>query len=139
MEDDTRQAGRLPKYNPARKDSFKLSDWKHVCQLVLEFLTNHSLHDSCAALQQAISLDSPRKSDQDKLDAYLCLLSGIHLTEQNECLMVGDFDSGYMVVPYNSSLHHELNKRCQDTNRSVANFVNTFSLEHSSLGKGAIT
>ena len=123
---DSRNTGRLPKYNPARKKTFDKADWKHVCQQVMDSMTNHSLPPIDAWLEHAISLDSPRKGDQDNLDACLCLLVGIHLAESKECLMVGDMMSGYIVTPHSTALHSELTARCIATDRDSEEWVRTF-------------
>ena len=125
---DSRATGRLPKYNPARKKTFDKADWMHVCRRVLDYLTNHSLPEICDWVDNAISLDSPRKADQDNLDACLCLLVGIHLAENRECLMVGNLTSGYIVTPDGVTLHNELNARCFATGRQPNEWVRSFRL-----------
>jgi len=52
----------------------------------------------------AVQNTSPRKSDQDGLDACLCLLVALCLAERKDCLMVGDRQTGYIVVPYGAGL-----------------------------------
>jgi predicted RNase H-like nuclease len=87
---DSRAAGRLPKYNPERKKTFSVSDWQHVCALALGAFRHRGLMDIVGWLAAAAQKTSPRKSDQDGLDACLCLLVAIYLTERKDCLMVGD-------------------------------------------------
>jgi predicted RNase H-like nuclease len=50
----------------------------------------------------------PRKCNQDGLDACLCLLVALYLAERKDCLMVGDRQTGYIVVPYGPKLRAEL-------------------------------
>ena len=71
-----RTTGSLPKYNPKNRN-FSLNDWQMVRSKTLEDLTNcHLLRvDEVAA---DIKLERPNKSDQDKLDACICLLVGLH-------------------------------------------------------------
>ena len=71
---------------------------------------------------------SPRKSDQDKLDACLCLLIALCLVEQKDCLMVGDLETGYIVVPHAAGLRTELDARCDKTGRRPGAWVRVFRL-----------
>jgi predicted RNase H-like nuclease len=66
---------------------------------------------------------SPRKSDQDALDACLCLLVALYLAERKDGLMVGDLHTGYIVVPYCAELHAELDARCRQTGRVPSEWV----------------
>ena len=71
---------------------------------------------------------SPRKSDQDGLDACLCLLVALYLAEHKDCLMVGDLQTGYIVVPYGGSILTELQTRCNRTERPSTEWVRVFRL-----------
>ena len=71
---------------------------------------------------------SPRKNDQDGLDACLCLLVALHLIEGKDCLMVGDCETGYIVVPDDADLRAELDNRCKQTNRVPSDWVRVFRL-----------
>jgi predicted RNase H-like nuclease len=73
-------------------------------------------------------LSNPTKPDQDRLDACLCLLVALHLAEGNECLMVGDLQTGYIVVPHSAELHGELDARCVETGRVPAAWTRAFRL-----------
>jgi predicted RNase H-like nuclease len=112
---DVRALGRLPKYNPTRKKTFALSDWQHVCEHASSAFGARALTELVAWLDRAATLSSPRKTDQDGLDACLCLLVGLHLAEGGQCLVVGDRQTGYIVVPYGERLRAELEARCQKT------------------------
>jgi predicted RNase H-like nuclease len=71
-------------------------------------------------------MTKPRKHDQDALDACICLLVGLHFAEGRKCLMVGDQLTGYILVPHNSDLLGELEKRCDWTNRVATEWVRLF-------------
>jgi predicted RNase H-like nuclease len=71
---------------------------------------------------------SPRKSDQDGLDACVCLLVALYLAERKNCLMVGDLRTGYIVVPYGTGLRAELDARCNRTGRTPSEWVRVFRL-----------
>mgnify|MGYP005844288645 CR=1 FL=1 len=42
--------------------------------------------------------------------------------------MVGNLDTGYIVVPYGESLFEELKARCEETGRAPSEFVRSFRL-----------
>ncbi len=125
---DSRPSGRLPKYNPARKKTFSISDWRHVCQLTSTAFREHKLPGVAGWLDGAAQINEPRKSDQDGLDACICLLAALYLAETRECLMVGDRGTGYIVVPYGERLSEELERRCEQTGRAPSEWVRSFRL-----------
>jgi predicted RNase H-like nuclease len=123
---DSRAAGRLPKYNPERKKNFSISDWQYVCGLASAAFSDRRLMDIVRWINHAARNTSPRKSDQDGLDACLCLLVALYLTERKDGLMVGDLHTGYIVVPYCAELHAELDARCRQTARVPSEWVRRF-------------
>jgi predicted RNase H-like nuclease len=125
---DSRRADRLPKYNPTRKKTFSNSDWKYVCKRASREFCDRRLKDIVRWINDAAQNTSPRKSDQDRLDACLCLLVALYLAERKCCLMVGDRQSGYIVVPYGAGLHAELDARCNKTGRVPSEWVRAFRL-----------
>jgi predicted RNase H-like nuclease len=127
---DERPGGRLPKYNPANKKQFRLSDWQYVCRQVSNTLGQRNLPKLTEWLDDALQNMAPRKSDQDKLDACLCLVVALHMTELGECLMVGDQDTGYIVVPNGTDLFDELLVRCEKTGRTPEQWVRIFKYEN---------
>jgi predicted RNase H-like nuclease len=124
---DPRPAGRLPKYNPERK-TFSNSDWKHVCQQTSTAFLERGLRGVVRWLDDAAEITKPRKSHQDGLDACICLLAAMYMAERRECLMVGNQETGYIVVPYGEGLHDELNARCEKTDRKPSEWVRSFQL-----------
>lgn len=123
---DVRAAGRLPKYNPERRKTFTIGDWQHVCGLAEAAFNERRLDRTAAWIANADRNSSPRKSDQDRLDACLCLLVAIYFSEGKDCLMVGDIQTGYMVVPCTNGLCTELGNRCQATRRDPSRWVRVF-------------
>ena len=107
---DSRPSGRLPKYNPKTK-TFLRSDWEYVCRSVRAAMSDHGLKEVAKWADQA-QRGKPCKESQDCLDACLCLLVALYLAEGKECLMVGDQESGYIVVPHADQLRIELERRC---------------------------
>lgn len=125
---DLRLTGRLPKYNPTRKKTFSISDWQHVCQLASGAFGERKISGVAGWLERAAQSNAPRKSDQDGLDACVCLLTALYLAETRECLMVGNQETGYIVVPYGKTLSEELETRCKQTGRVPSEWVRSFSL-----------
>jgi predicted RNase H-like nuclease len=125
---DTRPSGRLPKYNPKRRKTFSISDWHRVCGLTSSALRERGLTEIVRWIDDAAVKTSPRKADQDRLDSCLCLLVALFLAERKDCLMVGNRQTGYIVVPYNAELCEELVARCTQTGRTPSELVRPFQL-----------
>ena len=125
---DARASGRLPKYNPERKRTFSLSDWQYVCRQTLGAFGFRKLSGIVQWLEAAAQNPCPRKIDQDRLDSYLCLLVALYLTEQKDCLMVGNQETGYIVVPSSGGLRAELEARCRLTHRVPSDWIRVFQL-----------
>jgi predicted RNase H-like nuclease len=128
LPDRERLAGRLPKYNPQRRKTFALADWKHICRRIGDAL-NVAGATSLAQWANILSeLQKPRKSDQDRLDACICLLGAMAMAKQQRILIVGNYHTGYMVVPYSQPLGEELDIRCRATDRSPSEWVTDLSV-----------
>lgn len=125
---DSRPTGRLPKYNPTRKNTFSISHWEYICQLASIAFGQFGLPGVAKWLNDAANINAPRKSNQDGLDACICLLAALYLAEKRKCLMVGDLETGYIIVPYEKSLSGELETRCEQTDRAPSEWVRSFCL-----------
>jgi predicted RNase H-like nuclease len=123
-----RPAGRVPKYNSDRNKTFSPSDWQYVCGQASVAISGRGLKEIVQWLD-GFALKAPlHKCDQDGLDACICLLVALHLAEGKDCLMVGDLQTGYIVVPDNVELSNELATRCNKTDRVPSEWVRTFRL-----------
>lgn len=95
--------GRLagPRYNPERRKTFKLDDWKRVCIASAGAFEMLDFAEEASWCRQIENLATPRKSDQDQLDSMLCLLIGLswRLKPRTGSLMLGCLDGGYMILP----------------------------------------
>ena len=95
--------GRLkgPRYNPSRRNTFKIEDWRAV----IAAARNEAMRFGCTFLSewldQLTTIGMSKKTDQDRLDAVLCLLIAIRwrLGARNDSIMVGDLQTGYMIAP----------------------------------------
>lgn len=120
---DTLPAGRLPKYNPDRRKTFSVQDWQHVCDMLFVACNKLGLEKISIWIKMIRNSARPGKGDQDCLDACICLLVALHLSHNRACLMIGDQQSGYMVVPANPELISELETRCVTTGRTPDQWV----------------
>jgi predicted RNase H-like nuclease len=119
-----RPDGNLPKYNPKRK-TFLPEDWKLVCDRTSGALRDRGLMDIVRWIASAAQKNPTSKGDQDGLDACLCLLVALYLAERKDCLMVGDLQTGYIVVPYGNGIR-ELNARCKKIDYVPSKWVRKF-------------
>jgi predicted RNase H-like nuclease len=103
---------RAPRYNPARR-TFRKEDWVRVVQVVAaesEKLGCLFIAKWCASLR---AIENPRKSDQDKLDAVICLLIAIRwrLSPREQSVMIGDMAQGYIIAPVVGQIRDRLRAR----------------------------
>ncbi|MDR6182158.1 DUF429 domain-containing protein [Asaia bogorensis] len=113
--------GRLaaPKYNPVIRKKFRLTDWKRVARAAAREAEIYQ----CAAVaewcREAEAFGTPRKADQDRLDAILCLLIALRwrLMPREASIMLGDLANGYIVAPCSPQVRERLQRAAQQ--RSV--------------------
>ncbi len=95
--------GRLaaPRYNPQRRKTFSLQDWREVARVTADGFQVLSLFSPADWCREAAELKTPRKADQDRLDAMLCLLIALQWrrSPRSELIMLGSLEEGYMVSP----------------------------------------
>ncbi|MBK3745472.1 DUF429 domain-containing protein [Paraburkholderia aspalathi] len=99
-----------PRYNPERRKTFQLTHWHKVIETIRRFGTLaaiEQIEDWCDATH---SLPLPRKTDQDKLDAMICALIGLHWLKapREQSVMIGDLVNGYMIAPAIYGIHERL-------------------------------
>ncbi len=99
----------LFKYNPQR-GTFRLGDWAILCERLREALTKLDCVELAKWCLAAGSLARPRKADQDIADALVCLLVGHRWWSDGPTgsQVVGNLESGYMVIPTTSEFRSEL-------------------------------
>lgn len=124
---------RAAKYNPGNKKKFMIEDWRLVADGLASLARELRLGSIEVASLEMAELKQPKKLDQDKLDAMICLLvAWIWRHHPREASMViGDGVSGYIVTPVSnetaSVLKNSSLKNCvpidivwsQDASRSV--------------------
>jgi predicted RNase H-like nuclease len=90
-----------PRYNPARKRTFCQDDWGHVAQAAARQADALGCEDLARWCDRSGRIEKPRKPDQDKMDAALCVLIALNwrLGPRDASLVLGDLATGYMVLP----------------------------------------
>ncbi|MFD1042890.1 DUF429 domain-containing protein [Pseudoxanthomonas kaohsiungensis] len=137
VREDSRPHGRLPKYNPERRKTFSIHDWQYVCQSAAVFFRATGLSDTAAWIDGIGRKEKPNKSDQDRLDACLCLLVAVHVAEGRTCLMVGDVEHGYIIAPHCPTLRTELESRCTASARDPSAWVRVIGTTAAKPGPGS--
>ena len=98
-----------PRYNP-RNRNFRVQDWHRVRRAVssdARRLECRSLAEWC---DQLSAVERPKKADQDRLDAAICLLIAIswRIEPRDRSLMIGDLATGYMISPASARVREKL-------------------------------
>jgi predicted RNase H-like nuclease len=106
------ERGRLPKYNPKGR-LFCQDDWRRLCDLIGQLgneLCIAGVSEWCA---DAAKLSPPRKCDQDKLDAVMCVIITYLWWRfgRERSMVVGDMATGYIVTPTNPNVTAEVGAR----------------------------
>jgi predicted RNase H-like nuclease len=98
-----------PRYNPERRKTFKIDDWRAVLRVVTDEARRLGCHEAAnwVGLQD---LERARKQNQDCLDALICLLVGLRwrLEPRARSAMLGCLDHGYMIAPITPVMHERL-------------------------------
>lgn len=104
---DARFARRLgaPKYNPAHRRKFRPDDWRAVADVARDAADRLGIAPLAAWADGMARLAQPRKADQDRLDAAICVLAGIlwRAGPAGASAMLGDLAQGYMVTPISAA------------------------------------
>lgn len=104
--------GRLrgPRYNPARRKTFTLAGWQAVIAAVRRQAVESRIAGLADWADDLARIATPRKADQDRLDAVLCALIGLHwhVRPRDASIMIGDRIAGYMVAPASPSVRTRL-------------------------------
>jgi len=100
------------RYNPANRRTFRHPDWVAVAELVATLANKAGIAGLEGWCDHHARLVSPRKADQDCLDAILCALIGHHwlTAPRQESVMIGDLARGYMVVPAGAEVRARLSR-----------------------------
>lgn len=104
--------GRLlgPRYNPARRKTFTLLGWHSVVAAVRRIAVEEQIIGLTGWADSLAAVSTPRKGDQDRLDAVLCALIGLHwlTAARSASIMIGDRSLGYMLAPASADIRSRL-------------------------------
>jgi predicted RNase H-like nuclease len=116
-----------PRYNPNRRKTFRYSDWSAVISMVQVYGDNAGIDGINPWVQEFASISTPRKQDQDRLDAALCALIGYHwrIMPRTDSIMIGDLANGYMVAPVSPEIRFRLEAAARKCGVPVDESVNT--------------
>ena len=108
--------GSAARYDPENY-RFSLEDWKLVCGSVACSADHFDLQDILRWAKKMeepwVSPRRPRKLDQDKIDATLCLLIALMWRRQShEVRVFGDLETGYIVTPTSDATRTILGATC---------------------------
>jgi predicted RNase H-like nuclease len=104
-----------PRYNPARRKTFRDADWTRVASSAATEASTLGCGELAEWCREAGRIDRPRKADQDRLDAALCVLVAMRwrLRPRGESLLLGDLSTGYMVMPASPAVRERLALRAR--------------------------
>lgn len=108
--------GKAAFYNPARKKTFTLADWRLVADAVRERAGERGLPLLSGWLGRQTDLAAPDKQDQDRLDAAICLLVALEWRQapRDRVAVIGDAKSGYMVTPVSPATRKILKRAARE-------------------------
>ena len=110
-----------PRYNPGRPRTFQIKDWRAVVEAARQEATRFRCASLVDWLDNLRNRAVPIKSDQDRLDATLCLLIAVRwrLAPRSESAMLGDLNSGYIVAPVRETVMARLREKAARRNVPV--------------------
>ena len=92
---------RAARYNPAKPRRFSLPDWHLVALAASRHAAALHLDGLSQWARDLADLPKPSKTDQDCLDAAICLIVAVQWRRapRNRVTVLGDAQTGYMVTP----------------------------------------
>ena len=101
------------RYNPTRRQTFSVADWKLVSNAVMGCANQFGLQALAQWAMTMAGLNHPSKKDQDKIDAALCLLIALQWRHQSHGVRaIGDLATGYIVTPTSGATRQVLAAVC---------------------------
>ena len=99
-----------PKYNPANRKKFNITHWRAVTKVVAELSSTLGVRQLTDWAVELGSIEAPRKADQDRLDAAICVLVGLvwRTCSRDASALIGDLETGYMVTPVSEATRARL-------------------------------
>lgn len=99
-----------PKYNPNNRRKYRFGDWQAVARTIAASAERLGIDGLATWAENMAAILNPRKADQDKLDASICVLVGLiwRAGTAASSAMLGDLRSGYMVTPVSDMIRGRL-------------------------------
>jgi predicted RNase H-like nuclease len=99
-----------PRYNPDRRNTFRMEDWRAVVETAMREATNLGCTPLVSWIEEMRATASPKKEHQDRLDSALCLLIAIRwrLGKREQSVAVGDLKNGYIIAPVSEPVFKRL-------------------------------
>jgi predicted RNase H-like nuclease len=98
------------KYNPGNRKMFSRYDWNRLCELLGETGDDLQIDGFSRWMAEMAAKDPLRKSDQDCVDAAICVVIAIRWWRfgYERSLAVGDLTSGYIITPSNPEMTRQI-------------------------------
>ena len=98
------------RYNPARRKTFRIEDWRAVGDAAMREATNLGCTTLVSWIEEIRANTVPKKEHQDRLDAAVCLLIVIRwrLGKREQSVAIGDLKNGYIVAPVSEPVFKRL-------------------------------
>jgi len=95
------------RYNPANRRRFSLPDWRLVALAASRHAAALRLNGLSDWARDLAELQKPTKTDQDCLDAAICLIVALQWRRapRDQATVIGDAQSGFMVSPVTPATH----------------------------------
>ena len=102
-----------PRYNPARKRTFRLADWARVGTVLARHFREMGLPQPAEWCIETARIAAPRKTDQDRLDSIVCLLVALLWRRRPpaDTMMIGSLTEGYIVTPVSKHVRARISER----------------------------
>lgn len=98
------ERGRQPKYNPERRKTFDVGDWRSLASELAQYGTIAGIADLPDWAGAMSALAHPGKADQDAMDAVICAIQAFHWWRWgfDGSVVIGDEEAGYIVGAANA-------------------------------------
>ena len=127
MQPEILKRGKAAFYNPSRKKTFTLADWRLVVDAVRQRAEQRHLPRLAAWARRQADLAAPSKHDQDRLDSAICLLVALEWRQapRDRVVVVGNGQTGYMVTPVSPDTRAILERAANEQGVAFESFRQT--------------
>ena len=81
-----------------------------MVEVVAAYATEAGIAGITSWTEELLTVSTPKKADQDRLDAVLCALIGYHWRSRSrkDSIKIGDLNNGYIVAPVSPDTRQRL-------------------------------